>query len=135
MFKEIKKFRRKSRNFSSRIDNKVGANAIANQFASIYENLYSRVELDNEFYLLQENISSGVNEASRKCVEQVNEALVREAVDLLKPNKRDALYDMSSDYYKNAPPELISHLTNLIKMYLTHGYVYLMSHSVHWFLS
>ena len=123
VFEEIKKFRRISRNFSSRIDNKVGANAIANQFASIYENLYNRVELDNEFYLLQENIALGVNEESQKRLEQVNEALVRKAVDLLKPNNRDALYDMSSDYYKNAPPELISHLTNLIKIYLTHGYV------------
>ena len=123
MFQEIKKLRGKSRNFSSRIDDKVGAEAISNQFASIYENLYNRVELGNEFYHLQEKIALGVNEDSRKRLSQVNEILVKKAVDLLKPSKRDALYDMSSDYYKNAPPELIYHLTQLIKTYLSHGYV------------
>ena len=41
----------------------------------------------------------------------------------MKPNKRDALFDMSSDYYINAPDELITHLTHLFRLYLGHGYI------------
>ena len=32
---------------------------------------------------------------------------------------------MSSDYYINAPDELITHLTHLFKLYLGHGYGYI----------
>ena len=56
-------------------------------------------------------------------MERVNEKVVKDAINLLKPCKSDAVFDMSSDYYLNAPPELITHLTVLIKLYLSHGIV------------
>ena len=30
---------------------------------------------------------------------------------------------MSSDFFINAPPELITHMTNLIRLYFSHGYL------------
>ena len=49
LFKEIRKFRGAVSTFSSRIDEEVGAHNIANHFADIYEKLYNKVELGNEF--------------------------------------------------------------------------------------
>ena len=54
-------------------------------------------------------------------LERVNEDLIREALNKMKGNKRDAIYDTVSDCYINGPPELISHLTSLVKLYLSHG--------------
>ena len=41
----------------------------------------------------------------------------------LKPDKKDSVYDISSDFYLNAPPELIIHLTHLIRLYFSHGFI------------
>jgi len=56
-------------------------------------------------------------------MERINEKVVKEAINLLKPCKSDAVFEMSSDYYLNAPPELIFHVTKLVKLFLSHGYV------------
>ena len=42
IFQEIKKFCRKSRNCSNRIDDEIGSTNIANHFAGIYSNLYNQ---------------------------------------------------------------------------------------------
>ena len=49
IFHEIKKIRGKSNNFSNRIDDTVGPTDIANKFASIYGELYNRVNLSEDF--------------------------------------------------------------------------------------
>ena len=64
-----------------------------------------------------------MKEQSQLRHDQINENIVRRAISLLKPNKRDAIYDMSSEYYHNAPPELTTHLTRLLQLYFCHGYV------------
>ena len=54
IFQEIRKFRGKTRNCSSRIDNEVGAKNIANHFANIYSELYSRHEHGPEFEQMED---------------------------------------------------------------------------------
>ena len=76
-----------------------------------------------EFLNVHEKVISSVNDQSLVQLERINEKVVKEAINLLKPCKSDAVFEMSSDYYLNAPPELVSHLTKLIKLYLSHGYV------------
>ena len=44
-------------------------------------------------------------------------------LNLMKEKKNDAIFNITSDLYLNGPPELITHLTNLIRMYLAHGSV------------
>ena len=41
----------------------------------------------------------------------------------MKPKKNDAIFDISSDQYLNCPRELITHLTHLLKLYFSHGFV------------
>ena len=123
VFQEIKKLRAKSKNFSNRIDDQVGANAIAQRFASIYENLYNKVELGNKVDQMKEAVHSSIDEESQIWLNKVNEALIKKVVDQLKPDKKDSVYDISSDFYLNAPPELIIHLTHLIRIYFSHGFI------------
>ena len=54
-------------------------------------------------------------------LDRINEELIREALKMMKPNKKDAVFDAMSDFYIHGPPELVSHLTVMLKMFLSHG--------------
>ena len=41
----------------------------------------------------------------------------------MKGNKHDAIFDIVSDCIIHGPPELVTHLTNLIKLFISHGFV------------
>ena len=60
IFKEIKKFRGNGESTSSRIDEEVGSSNIANHFASIYRDIYNKVELGEKFDKLSNDIKSEV---------------------------------------------------------------------------
>ena len=124
IFNEIKKFRGTSSSFSSRIDNEVGQKNIASHFANIYSDLYNRVDLGIKL----ENVSDGINakitgDSAAAQIDRVNETSVGEALKLMKANKQDALFDIVSDCFINGPPELLTHLTNLLKLFISHGSV------------
>ena len=68
-------------------------------------------------------ILNSIDENSQKKLLKVDDKIIKEAISLLKPSKADSIFDMSSDFYRNAPPELNKHLTNLIKLYFSHGYL------------
>ena len=123
LFKEIRKFRGAVSTFSSRIDEEVGAHNIANHFADIYEKLYNKVELGNEFDNVCNRIQNGVNEQSQLQLSRISEQVIKDALNLMKEKKNDAIFNITSDLYLNGPPELITHLTNLLQMYLAHGSV------------
>ena len=123
VFNEIKKYRGTNSSYCSRIDDQVGANNIANHFANIYSELYNRVELDNKFESISSQIKEAVQIDSTPQLDRVNEDVVREALLHLKCNKHDALYTLASDCLVEGPPELVTHLCNLIKLYLSHGSV------------
>ena len=42
---------------------------------------------------------------------------------MMKSGKNDSIFDVSSDFYLNGPKELTSHLTILIRLFLSHGFV------------
>jgi hypothetical protein len=54
-------------------------------------------------------------------LDRINEELIKEALKMMKPDKKDAIFDTKSDFYINGPPELICHLTALMKLFLSHG--------------
>ena len=121
IFQEVKKFRGKSRMCSSTIDGVVGSGNISEHFASIYSDLYSKVELDDEFEEVSARIDSKISPDSMLDVDRVTDNLVKEALKKMKAGKSDALYDFSSDCIINGPKTLIPHLTNLVKLFLIHG--------------
>ena len=123
IFKEIRKYRGVSSTFSSRIDNEVGATNIANHFANIYAELYNRVELGEEFEETTNSINTSVTNESAVQLDRVNEAVIIEALKHMKANKHDENFTIASDCFINGPPELVNHLTNLIRLFLSHGVV------------
>ena len=125
IFREIKKIRGKSNNFSSRIDDMVGPTDIANHFSCIYQELYNRVELDDAFKCVQEKVLKSVNSESYAQLDRITEEVVMEALKRLKPHKSDVVFNMSYDFYlhMHSPPELITKLTGLMKLYFSHGYI------------
>ena len=123
IFAEIRKFRGKSTTFSSRIDDEVGSKNIASHFAGIYSDLYNRVENGAVLDQVSERINSGINTTSKAQLDRIDENLIKSALKKMKSNKRDAVFDTVSDCYSNGPPELVFHLTKLVRMYLSHGNV------------
>ena len=52
-----------------------------------------------------------------------NSFVIKEAMDKIKPNKSDPLFDFSSDCLKNAPGILYDQLADLLKSFLVHSHV------------
>ena len=123
IFQEIRKYRGAKAAVSSRIDQEVGAANIANHFASIYSELYNRVDLGEKLDLISQGLENEIGPHSLSQLDRIDEKLMREALSKMKGNKRDAIFDTISDCYINGPPELISHLTTLMRLYICHGSV------------
>ena len=123
IFQEIKKFRGKTRSCSSRIDSEVGAQNIANHFSSIYSELYSKHEHGVEFRKLQDTIINSVDEQSISDANRITKEVVKEALKRMKGGKNDAIYDLQSDCLMSGSDTLVSHLTNMLRAYVVHGFV------------
>ena len=123
IFNEIKKFRGSSKQCSSRIDDEIGASNIAGHFAKIYSGLYNRAEHNQSYEDMCEQTHSSVNKSSFSQIDRIDEGLVTRALKMMKSNKNDALFDIQSDCLINGPPELVHHLTHLLKLFISHGSV------------
>ena len=123
IFAEIKRFRGKSSNCSSRIDGEVGSTDIANRFADIYSQLYNTHSHGAEFEQLRGRINAGVEQSSLAQVELITPGLVQEALKSLKKSKNDAIFSFQSDCLINAPGALAEHLADMIRAFLIHGAV------------
>ena len=123
IFTEIKKFRGKTGNCSSRIDDQVGSKNIADHFADIYSQLYSRHQHGTAFDELVSKISNDVKPASVQDLDKITSDLVREALDSMKNGKSDAIFDFQSDCLTQGRDILVNHLTNMPRMFVSHGMV------------
>ena len=123
IFEEIKKFRGKVKNCSSTIDGEVGATNIANHFADIYKKLYNQAELGNKITNLKDMLDQRINNRDMFEVYRITESVVRQGLKLMKGNKSDAMFDFQSDCLIEGPPEVVTHLTNLIRLFISHGQV------------
>ena len=115
IFQEIKKFRGKSSNCSSRIDEEVGSTNIANHFAGIYSNLYNQVEQAQKITDLQVELNSKISSADISEIDRIDENMIKMALGRMKGNKSDSIFDFQSDCLINGPPELLQHLVHMGK--------------------
>ena len=123
IFQEIRKFRGNSRPCSSRIDEEVGSQNISEHFAQIYGELYNRSPHSDAFDGLCTNIDAEFDENSLDQVTRIDEDLVNKALKMMKSNKKDAQLNIQSDCLVNGPPELVYHLTMMMKLFVVHGTV------------
>ena len=96
---------------------------IACHFANINSELYNRVDLGIKLEAVSESINANITEDSSAQIDRVNETAVGDALKLMKANKQEALFDIISDCLINGPTELLTHLTNLLRMFISHGSV------------
>ena len=123
IFAEIRKFRGSSRTVSSRIDEEVGAENIANHFSGIYSQLYNRADQGQAVSDVHHHILLGVDHGGLAQVDRIDKELVAKAMKKMKTGKNDAIFDFQSDCLINGPPELLDHITNLLKLFIIHGEV------------
>ena len=123
IFSEIRKFRGSSRNLASSVDGQVGAENVSNLFSGIYEDLYSRQELGEEFEEIKQGIEEQVGQGLLPHLDRVNPDIVKNALEKLKSSKSDALFDFNSDCLINASAELIEKITILFKWFLRTGVI------------
>ena len=123
IFKEIKKFRGEAKCISSCIDGETGSNNISEHFAEIYQDLYSKHTLGEDFERFSENINSRVNQGLLADLDRVNIFNVQAALDKLKACKSDVMFGFSSDCLINSNSEFLGHITQLFKWVLRTGKV------------
>ena len=123
IFSEIRKFRGTSRNLASSVDGQVGAENVSNHFSEIYEDLYSRHQLGEEFEAVKQGVEEQVDRRLLPHLDKVNHSSVKAALEKLKSSKSDALFDFNSDCLINASTELIHDMTTLFKWFLRTGVI------------
>ena len=123
IFQEIKKFRGKVKTCSSTIDGEVGATNIANHFADIYKQLYNQRDLGDNITNLRDKLNREILSEDMFEVNRVTEAVIKQGLELMKGNKSDAMFDFQSDCLIDGPPEIVTHLTNIIRLCISHGRV------------
>ena len=123
IFEEIKKFRGNKKTSSSTIDGEVGESNIANHFADIYSDLYNKDQLGDKVINLKEQLDMQITGRDRYEVCRVTESVVRQGLKLMKGGKSDAVFDFQSDCLTEGPPEVVTHLTNMIRLFISHGQV------------
>ena len=122
LFREIKKQRGRNVDEEVTIDGKAG-DEIPETFATIYGELFNRENDDENISRLLNNINQNIANDDLLEVRKVNPNLVKEAVNKLKPNKSDPIWDFSTDLIRGAPDILFYHLSEIIKAFLVHGHV------------
>ena len=123
IFDAIKKYRGKVKKCSSTIDNEVGASNIAEHFADIYCDLFNKVEQGNEINELQHSLNQKITNEDMFQVHRVTEDVVKQGLSRMKGSKSDVKFNFQSDCLINGPPELVTHLTNLLRLFISHGVV------------
>ena len=123
IFNEIKKFRGRSKQCSSRIDEEIGSQDIASHFANIYSELYNRAGHNQDFLELCDTIEEEVGADATCQVNRIDEDLVIKALSMMQSSKNDSIFDFQSDCLIHGPPELVSHLVKLLRLFVSHGEV------------
>ena len=123
LFDAIKKHRGKVKTCSNTIDGEVGSASIAQNFADIYSKLYNKMEHNEEFLNLQQSLDKRITREDIYEVHRITEDIVKQGLERMKKNKSDAFHDFQSDCLIDGPPELVTHLTNILQLFISHGEV------------
>ena len=120
IFDEFRKIRHVKRDLPQTID---GSNNIPDEFANVYKKLYNSTQEQVETLKILGNVNTSIDILSLKDVDLVTSDIIRKAVEQVKANKNDPVFTFNSDCIKRAPATLLQHLTNIIQIFLIHGYV------------
>ena len=101
----------------------VAGKDIPNKFADVYSELFNREDDDNNIELISSVVNSQVGDESITELDKINAEKVKAAMQKIKPNKSDPIFDFSSDFLKNAPEILFEQLAFILRSFVVHGHV------------
>ena len=101
LFAEIKRQRHNHNEDDVTIDGS-DRKEIPGQFAGVYKELYTKCDDDDKIDQMKVNIQGIISQAGLLEVDKSNSSVIKEAIDKIKANKSDPLYDFSSNFLKNA---------------------------------
>ena len=84
-------------------------------------NLFNNVKGDEKLNLIESEIENKIDQSSYTEISDIKENIVRSAVNALKPDKRDSVFNVTSDMYQNSSDIFIKHLTVILKESIVHG--------------
>ena len=102
LFAEIKRQRSNDNEDVVTIDGASGSD-IPNKFANVYKELFNRCKDEEKVEAIKKDIESKINQDDLSEINKINSATIKEALEKIKSNKSDPLYEFSSDFLKNAP--------------------------------
>ena len=85
--------------------------------------MYSKVASNEDIDIIENDIKDEVEGSNNVDLQRVTEVVVKQALSKMKAGKSDGVYEFSSDCLLQGPPSLIGHLTNLCRLFLSHGTV------------
>lgn len=122
IFAEIKKARKTPPEIVNFIDGSTG-DEIPNTFGTVYSELFNRIDDDHNLKSIKEEINRNLSETELKEIEKIDKDIIKEALNKIKTNKSDPVFDFSSDFLKNGPDLLYEQLANIMQQFLIHGYI------------
>ena len=88
-----------------------------------YSDLYSSHMHGPEFVRMEENINDAVGQDCIADVSRITVEVVKKALKTMKAGKSDSIFDFQSDCLISGPEVLAVHITNLLKVFVSHGSV------------
>ena len=120
VFDELRKMRQVRSEPPAVID---GNSKPSERFADVYGQLYNSVDDQDDVQVITYEVESHINSNSLSDVEKVTEHLIADVIREIKSNKKDPVFTFNSDCMKHAPSSLHTHLANMMRSFLVHGYV------------
>ena len=120
VFKELRKMRQVRSEPPAVID---GNTEPSERFADVYGQLYNSADDQDDVQVITYEVESHINSNSLSDVEKVTEYLIADVIREIKSNKKDPVFTFNSDCMKHAPSSLHTHLANMMRSFLVHGYV------------
>ena len=122
LFGEIKRQRNNENADDVTIDGASGSD-VPEKFAEVYKELFNRSKDEDKIEEMKTNINRKINQNDFIEIDRINSSTIKEALEKIKSNKSDPLYDFSSDFLKHAPDILHEHLAVMIKSFISHAHV------------
>ena len=68
---------------------------------------------------MMESLNKKINKEDIYQVNRISEGVVKQGLSRMKGSKSDAIFDFQSDCLISGPPVLVTHLTNIIRLFIS----------------
>lgn len=123
VLKNIKSGRKNKSGPAKTIDGVHGSDNISSHFKNIYSDIYNQHESTDKVKDILLDINSRITANDGVEINKISETLILNVISKLNSGKTDSTHNWSTDAIKCGDKVLASHICNLFKSYLTHGYI------------